>query len=48
MVRELELRAPLAVAVIGGLALATLLTLFFVPVIYQELYTFRARFARRS
>lgn len=32
-----ELRAPLAVAVVGGLALATLLTLIVVPVLYELL-----------
>lgn len=32
-----ELRAPLAVTVIGGLAVATLLTLFVIPVVYSLL-----------
>ena len=30
-----ELRAPLAVTVIGGLSVATLLTLFVIPVVYS-------------
>ena len=38
-----ELRAPLAITVIGGLAVATLLTLFVIPVVYTLLD--RKRFA---
>jgi HAE1 family hydrophobic/amphiphilic exporter-1 len=30
-----ELRAPMAITVIFGLSLSTLLTLFFIPVIYH-------------
>jgi len=30
----MELRAPMAIAVIGGLSLSTLLTLFVVPAVY--------------
>ncbi|MGB5878977.1 MAG: efflux RND transporter permease subunit, partial [Thermoanaerobaculia bacterium] len=30
-----ELRAPLAITVIGGLSVATLLTLFVIPVVYS-------------
>ena len=30
-----ELRAPLAITVIGGLSIATLLTLFVIPVVYS-------------
>jgi len=30
----MELRAPMAIAVIGGLTLSTLLTLFVVPAVY--------------
>ncbi len=33
-----ELRAPLAIAIAGGLAFATLITLFIVPIIYRLLY----------
>ena len=36
-----DLRAPLAVAVIGGLISATLLTLVVVPVIYASLESLR-------
>lgn len=33
--RGADLRAPLAIAVIGGLSVATLLTLIVVPVVYS-------------
>ena len=33
--RGADLRAPLAIAVIGGLTVATLLTLIVVPVVYS-------------
>ena len=41
--RGADLRAPLAVAVIGGLLLATFLTLIVVPVLYSVLDTVAAR-----
>jgi multidrug efflux pump subunit AcrB len=37
-----ELRAPMAIAVIGGVLVSTLLTLFVVPAVYELL----ARFER--
>jgi hydrophobic/amphiphilic exporter-1 (mainly G- bacteria), HAE1 family len=43
--RGSDLRAPLAIAVIGGLAVATALTLIVVPVVYQTAEAFRARVA---
>jgi hydrophobe/amphiphile efflux-1 (HAE1) family protein len=39
-----ELRQPMAVAVIGGVALSTLLTLFVVPALYSVLDSVTARF----
>jgi multidrug efflux pump subunit AcrB len=42
-----ELRAPMAVAIIGGLLTSTLLSLIVVPVVYQLLDRFRPRFVRR-
>ncbi len=44
--RGADLRAPLAVAVIGGLIVATLLTLIVVPVVYASLEGLRARLRR--
>jgi hydrophobic/amphiphilic exporter-1 (mainly G- bacteria), HAE1 family len=41
--RGADLRAPLAVAVIGGLAVATLLTLIVIPVAYDLVESARAR-----
>ncbi|MEQ9399141.1 MAG: efflux RND transporter permease subunit [Longimicrobiales bacterium] len=41
--RGSDLRAPLAIAVIGGLIVATALTLIVVPVIYQSVERFRER-----
>ena len=41
--RGSDLRAPLAIAVIGGLLVATALTLVVVPVVYQTVETIRAR-----
>jgi multidrug efflux pump subunit AcrB len=39
-----ELRAPMAVAIIGGLLASTLLSLVVVPVVYQLLDRWRPRF----
>lgn len=41
--RGSDLRAPLAIAVIGGLLVATALTLIVVPVVYQTVETARSR-----
>jgi len=41
--RGSDLRAPLAIAVIGGLIVATALTLIIVPVVYQTIEGFRER-----
>ena len=41
--RGADLRAPLAIAVIGGLIVATALTLIVVPVVYQTVELARAR-----
>jgi HAE1 family hydrophobic/amphiphilic exporter-1 len=41
--RGSDLRAPLAIAVIGGLTVATALTLIVVPVVYQTVARTRAR-----
>jgi hydrophobic/amphiphilic exporter-1 (mainly G- bacteria), HAE1 family len=41
--RGSDLRAPLAIAVIGGLLVATALTLIVVPVVYQAVESVRAR-----
>jgi HAE1 family hydrophobic/amphiphilic exporter-1 len=41
--RGSDLRAPLAIAVIGGLVVATALTLIVVPVVYQTIETLRLR-----
>ena len=43
--RGSDLRAPLAIAVIGGLIVATALTLIVVPVVYQTVETTRSRLA---
>ena len=43
--RGSDLRAPLAIAVIGGLIVATALTLIIVPVVYQTIEGFRERIA---
>lgn len=43
--RGADLRAPLAIAVIGGLIVATLLTLIVVPVVYAVIEDFRQRAA---
>lgn len=44
--RGADLRAPLAIAVIGGLIVATLLTLIVVPVVYAVIEGLRERAAR--
>ena len=49
--RSAELQSSLAVAVIGGLATSTFLTLYFVPVVYSlfdDLSGFRQRRKQRS
>ena len=38
-----ELQRPLALAVIGGLALSTAITLYLIPALYAGLYSLRAR-----
>jgi multidrug efflux pump subunit AcrB len=38
-----EQNAPLGRAVIGGLTVATIATLFFVPTVFSVLHRFRAR-----
>jgi HAE1 family hydrophobic/amphiphilic exporter-1 len=43
--RGADLRAPLAVAVIGGLTVATLLTLIVVPVVYSLVEGLKMRVA---
>jgi multidrug efflux pump len=42
-----ELRKPLGIAIVGGLVVSQMLTLFTTPVIYLYLDRLRARFARR-
>ena len=42
-----ELRRPLGIAIVGGLLVSQMLTLFTTPVIYLYLDRFRLRFARR-
>jgi len=46
--RGSDLRAPLAIAVIGGLAVATALTLIIVPVVYQSAEAIRFRATRAA
>jgi HAE1 family hydrophobic/amphiphilic exporter-1 len=41
--RGSDLRAPLAITVIGGLAVATALTLIVVPLVYQTIEHMRER-----
>jgi multidrug efflux pump len=43
-----ELRKPLGIAIVGGLVVSQMLTLFTTPVIYLYLDRFRARFASRN
>jgi multidrug efflux pump subunit AcrB len=42
-----ELRAPLGVAVVGGMVCSTVLTILIVPAAYLVLERARARFGRR-
>jgi Cu/Ag efflux pump CusA len=42
-----ELRKPLGIAIVGGLAVSQMLTLFTTPVIYLYLDRLRKRFARQ-
>jgi HAE1 family hydrophobic/amphiphilic exporter-1 len=41
-----EIRAPMAITVIAGLAMSTLLTLVVVPAVYYLVYQRSARLAR--
>jgi multidrug efflux pump len=43
-----ELRKPLGIAIVGGLVVSQMLTLFTTPVIYLYLDRLRKRFARRQ
>ena len=43
-----ELRRPLGIAIVGGLIVSQILTLFTTPVIYLSLDRLRARFTRKS
>src|SRR4051812_1540379 len=43
-----EMRRPLGIAIVGGLIVSQMLTLFTTPVIYLYLDRFRLRFARKS
>jgi multidrug efflux pump subunit AcrB len=43
-----ELRAPMAIAIIGGLMTSTLLSLVVVPVLYQRLDRLRPRYGERQ
>ena len=43
-----ELRRPLGIAIVGGLIVSQMLTLFTTPVIYLSLDRLRLRFSRRS
>ncbi len=43
-----ELRRPLGIAIVGGLIVSQMLTLFTTPVIYLSLDRLRARFTRKS
>ena len=43
-----ELRRPLGIAIVGGLTVSQMLTLFTTPVIYLSLDRLRHRFSRKS
>jgi len=43
-----ELRRPLGLAIVGGLAVSQLLTLYTVPVVYLWLDRVRLKFRRKS
>jgi multidrug efflux pump len=43
-----ELRRPLGIAIVGGLLVSQMLTLFTTPVVYLYLDRFRLRFARKT
>jgi multidrug efflux pump len=43
-----ELRRPLGIAIVGGLLVSQMLTLFTTPVVYLYLDRFRLRFSRKS
>jgi multidrug efflux pump subunit AcrB len=43
-----ELRRPLGIAIVGGLLVSQMLTLFTTPVVYLYLDRFRLRFARKG
>ncbi len=42
-----ELRKPLGIAIVGGLVVSQMLTLFTTPVVYLALDRLRVRFSRR-
>jgi len=43
-----ELRRPLGIAIVGGLLVSQMLTLFTTPVVYLYLDRFRLRFSRKT
>jgi multidrug efflux pump len=43
-----ELRRPLGIAIVGGLLVSQMLTLFTTPVVYLYLDRFRLRFSRKA
>lgn len=38
-----ELQRPLAIALIGGMSVGTFVSLFFIPLVYSEIYTFKIK-----